>query len=137
MANALYDAGRQNFLEGNIAWLTDDIRLVSIDEGDDAVDLVNDNALDDILVGAREFESGNFAGKTSTDGTADASDLTPAFAAAVGDEFESISLFLESGVESTSLLICNIDTASGLPLTPDGSNIEVLWSGGADRIFTL
>lgn len=137
MANALYDKGRQNILEGNIAWLTDTIRVVSIDEADDVPVLTTDDFLDDILAGAREFESGNFASKTSTDGTADAADLAPAFTSAAGDQFESITIFVETGVESTSELICNIDTATGLPLTPDGGNIDITWSSGADRIFTL
>lgn len=137
MANALYDKGREHFLEGAIAWLTDDIRVVSIDEADDVPVLTTDDFLDDILAGAREFESGNFASKTSTDGTADAADLAPAFTSASGDQFESITIFHETGVESTSELICNIDTATGLPLTPDGGNIDITWSAGADRIFTL
>lgn len=137
MANALYDNGRENFLEGNIAWLTDNIKVTSIDETDDVPDLVNDDFLDDILVAAREFQSGNLASKTSTAGTADAADLSPAFTSASGDQFESISLYVDTGTAATSELICNIDTATGLPLTPDGGNIDITWSSGADRIFTL
>lgn len=137
MANALYDKGRQNILEGAIAWLTDNIKVTSIDEDDDAPVLTTDDFLDDILAGAREFQSGNLASKTSTDGTADAADLAPAFTGASGDQFESITVYRDSGTASTSELICNIDTATGLPLTPDGGNIDITWSSAADRIFTL
>lgn len=137
MANVLYDHGRQGFLEGAIHWLTDDIKVCSVDETDDPVDLVNDEFLDDILLAAREFTSGNFTGKTATAGVADAGDLAPAFTSASGDEFESITIFQDTTVASTSRLICNIDTATGLPLTPDGGNIDITWSSGANKIFKL
>ncbi len=137
MANAMYTLGRKAFLDGGVAWLTDDIRVISIDEADHTPNLATDDMLEDVAAGAREFESGNFASKTSTAGTADAADLAPAFTSATGDVFESIIIFHESGVESTSELIVNIDTATGLPLTPDGGNIDITWSSAADRIFTL
>ena len=137
MANALYDKGRQAILEGGIAWLTDNIKVTSIDEDDDPPVLTTDDFLDDITAGAREFQSGNLASTTSTDGTADAADLAPAFTGATGDEFESITVYRDSGAAGTSELICNIDTATRLPMTPDGGNINITWSAGADRIFTL
>ena len=137
MANALYDKGREHILEGAIAWLTDNIKVCSVDETDDVPDLANDDFLDDITAGAREFTSGNLGTKTSTDGTADAADLAPAFTGASGDQFESITIYRDSGSAATSELICNIDTATGLPLTPDGGNINITWSSGSDRIFTL
>lgn len=137
MANALYDLGRQKFLEGAIAWLTDNIKVCSVDEDDDTPNLATDEFLDDIASGAREFTSGNLASKSSTGGTADAADLSPAFTSASGDQFESITIYVDSGVAGTSELICNIDTATGLPLTPDGGNIDITWSSGSDKIFTL
>ena len=124
-------------LEADIDWLVDNIAVVSIDEADDVPDLALDEDLADILAAAREFVSGNLATKTSTAGTADAADLVPAFTGATGDQFESITLHFATGTDATALLICNIDTATGLPLTPDGGNIDITWSGGADRIFTL
>ncbi len=138
MANALYDLGRQAILEGGVAWLSANIKVISIDETDDVPALATDEFLDpDILSGAREFISGNLASKTSTLGVADAANLAPAFTGASGDEFESITLIRDSGVETTSELIANIDTATGLPLTPDGGNIDITWSSSGDRIFKL
>ena len=137
MANALYDKGREFCLEGAIAWLSANIKVVSIDENDDVPVLATDDFLDDILAGAREFTSGNLASKTSTDGVADAADLAPAFSGAAGDQFESITIFRDSGSAATSELICNIDSATGLPLTPDGGNIDIAWSSAGDRIFKL
>ena len=137
MANALYDFGRQNMLEADIDWLVDDIRVTTIDESDDAVLLATDEDLADIIAGAREFASGALASKTSTLGTADAADLAPAFTGASGDAFDSIVVYFHTGVDSSALLICNIDSATGLPLTPDGGNIDITWSAGSDKIFTL
>ncbi len=33
MANSLYNGGRQRFLEGSIAWLTDNIKAVLVTSG--------------------------------------------------------------------------------------------------------
>ena len=137
MANSLYGFGRENFLEGSIDWDASDIRVISIDEGDDAVGIDVDEDLADITSGAREFASGALGTKTQTLGTADAADLAPAFASASGDEFESITVYFHSGSDATALLILNIDTATGLALTPDGNNIDITWSSGSDKIFTL
>ena len=54
-----------------------------------------------------------------------------------GDQFESIDIYKDTGVESTSRLICNIDTATGLPCTPNGGDITVVWDSGANKIFKL
>ena len=137
MGKALYDKGRQFCREGALAWLRANIKVCSIDEADDIPDLANDDFLDDILAAAREFTSGNFASKSSIDGVADAADLAPAFVGASGDAFESITIYRDSGTPGTSELICNIDTAGGLPLIPDGGNIDIAWSSTADRIFKL
>ena len=137
MANALYGLGRQGLLEGTIPWVSANFRAVSYDESDDALNIDTDDNLDDILAGAREFETPNFASKTATDGIADAADLAPAFTSAAGDAFDSITIFEETGTESTSQLLANIDTATGLPLTPDGGNIDITWSGGSNKIFTI
>lgn len=124
-------------MEADIDWLVDNIKVLSIDEADDVPVLATDEFQSDILAAAREFVSGNFASKTSTDGVADAADLVPAFTSATGDQFESITVFFDTGVTTTALLCVNIDTATGLPLTPDGGNIDITWSAGANRIFKL
>lgn len=135
MANALYDAGRQGFLDGSIDWDTNDIRLVFVDEADDTIDLAVDDNLDDRAAASRVATSGSFASPTTTAGVADAADVT--VNAVSGDPFESIDIYKHTGTESTSRLICNIDTATGLPLTPNGGNITVAWDSGSNRIFKL
>ena len=135
MSNQLYDKGRQKFLEGNIAILTDAIKIVLVDSADYTADLVNHDFLDDIPAGGRVATSGNLAGKTSTDGVFDATDVT--LTAVTGDPSEYIIGYKDTGVASTSPLLWFIDTATGLPVTPNGGDINVIWDNGANKIFKL
>ncbi len=50
---------------------------------------------------------------------------------------EAMILFKDTGVESTSRLIAYMDTAVGLPTTPNGSDINVVFDNGANKIFKL
>jgi len=135
MANALYGLGREAFANGGIALLADDIKVVLIDAADYTVSIDADDFLDDIAAGARVATSGNLASKTTTLGTFDAADIT--FSAVSGDASEALVIYRDSGVASTSELIAYIDTATGLPVTPNGGDITVTWDSGADKIFTL
>lgn len=135
MANALYDKGREGFLDGSIDWDTNTIKDVLVDEADDTIDLSVDDNLDDRAVASRVATSGAFTTKTVTNGVADADDVV--HSAVTGDQFESIDIFKDTGVESTSRLICNIDTATGLPCTPNGGDITLQWDSGANKIFKL
>ncbi len=135
MANALYDKGREGFLDASIDWDTDDIKIMLIDEADDTIDLANDEDLADRAGAARVATSGNLTSKTVTAGVADAADET--WSSVSGDESESIDCFQDTTVEATSRLIFNIDTATGLPVTPNGGDITVTWDAGANKIFKL
>lgn len=135
MANALFNLGRGHFLDGDIDWSVDNIKLVFVDHLDDTPVPATDEDLADILAAARVGTSGNFAGKSSTAGVADATDTTVSTVS--GDQFESIVIYKDSGVEATSLLIAFIDTATGLPCTPNGGDITVQWDSGASKIFKL
>jgi hypothetical protein len=135
MANALYDKGRQSFLEGAINWDTDDIRVILVDTSAYTVDLVNDNALDDVAAGARIATSAALAGTTATDGIADATDIV--FTAVTGASVEALVIYKHTGVESTSLLIAYLDTGTNIPFTPNGGDVTIQWSSGANKIFKL
>lgn len=135
MANSLYDKGREGFLDGSIDYDTDNIKIMLIDEADDTIDLALDEDLADRAAGSRVATSGNLASKTVTAGVADAADVT--FSSVTGDESESIDMYQDTGVEATSRLILNIDTATGLPVTPNGGDITVTWDSGANKIFKL
>ena len=135
MANALFDKARQRFLEGQFNWNTDTIKAVLVDTGTYTVNLSAHEFLSDISGGARIATSGAFTGKTTTGGAADANDVT--FTSVTGASIEAIVLYKDTGTDATSPLIAFIDTATGLPITPNGGDIIVTWDNGANKIFKL
>ena len=135
MANALFDKARQRFLEGQFNWNTDTIKAVLVDTGTYTVNLSAHEFLSDIGTGARISTSGAFAGKATTGGAADANDVT--FTSVTGASIEAIVLYKDTGTDSTSPLIAFIDTATGLPITPNGGDIIVTWDNGPNKIFKL
>ncbi len=135
MANALYDKGRQRFLEGQFNWNTDVIKAVLVDTGTYTPNLSAHEFLADIGAGSRIAASAAFSGKTTLGGAADANDVT--FSSVSGASIEAIVLYKDTGTEATSPLIAYIDTATGLPITPNGGDIIVTWDNGPNKIFKL
>lgn len=135
MANELYTKAKQHLLDGGIDLNTDDIRAVLVDSSDYTRNLATDEALDDIPAAARVAVSGQLQNPTITDGVFNADNID--IGSVSGDQFEYIILYKHTGTESTSLLILCIDTATGLPCTPDGSDVRLSWDDGANKIFKL
>jgi hypothetical protein len=137
MANSLFDIGREKFLSQSTSldWDTDTIKFVCMDHGVDTPVVTTDLALSDFAAGARIATSAALASKTVTAGVADAADVT--IATVSGASFESVNFYKDSGVEATSTLILFIDTATGLPTTPNGADINFLFDNGANKIFKL
>jgi len=135
MANALFDKARQRFLEGQFNWNTDTIKSLLVDTGTYTANLSAHEFLSDIGTGARISVSGAFTGKATAGGAADANDVT--FTSVTGASIEAIVLYKDTGVDSTSPLIAFIDTATGLPITPNGGDIIVTWDNGPNKIFKL
>lgn len=135
MANALYDKGREKFLTGAVSWSSDNIKVVLVDNADYTVNISTHEFLSDVASGGRVATSGNLASKTTTAGVADAADVT--FTAVTGDQSESLVIYKDTGSAATSPLIAYIDTATGLPVTPNGADITVTWDNGSNKIFKL
>jgi len=135
MANAVYGKAREKFLNGDIDWANDDIKAVLVDTAAYAVSIDSDEFLSSIPAGDRIATSGNLASKTSTLGVADAADVT--FSTVTGDVSEAIVIYKDTGDAATSPLIAYIDTATGLPITPNGGDITIRWDSGANKIFKL
>ena len=114
---------------------TDDIRVILYDEGADALNLA-DQDLADIVAGARIAVSANLTSKTVGtvgDGVFDHADET--YVAVSGATVESLTYYKHTGTEGTSPLICNLDTWTGLPLTPNGGN--VILAPAAGGVFSV
>lgn len=135
MSNAIYPEGREAFGNAQIAWLTDDIRLVIMDSTY-------------VYGAAHQFHSdltgilatsANFAGKTNVGGVMDADNVTLS-AVPIGDTIETIAIYKWTGVSGTSPLICFFDrNAASVLISVDTDNGDVLvrWSNGATKIFRL
>jgi hypothetical protein len=142
VASSLYDPGREGFLDGSIDWDTAVIKasLVRGYTFDASHKFVSDvTGAGGTLVAT----SAALASKTVTAGVADAGDVVFS-AVAAGAAIPAVILFQSSAVSggadvaaSAQRLIAYIDTATGLPVTPNGQNITVTWDNGSLRIFKL
>jgi len=139
MANGLFASYRNstgNSTNPDLTTLT--IKAMFVDNLDDTAVLATDDFIDDILSAARvpaiascPALASKTIGPTVGVGVFDAADTV--FTALSGDQSEQLILFEDSGVETTSDLLAMWDTATGLPLTPNGGDVTVQWS--ASGIF--
>ena len=134
MANALFNPGREGFLDGSIDWDTGDIRVMLVRSTytfDAADKFISD------LGAVDNGRSAALASKTVTDGVADAADTSLTATAAVASN--ALILFQHTGSDATARLIAYIDTPSaGLPFTPSvGQTVNIAWDNGSNRIFKL
>lgn len=134
MANALFVSFRNGILGSHATVVdldADTISAMFVDHADDTPVAATDDFLDDIASAARVPALGScpsLASKTIGtvgSGVFDAADTT--FTALSGDASESLILFKNTGNHATSNLIAFWDTATGLPLTPNGGDVTVAW----------
>lgn len=135
MSNVLYDSGRNACLLGAINWTGDTFKAVLVDLADYTPSLSTHAFLSDIPSIARVATTAAFTGKTAVAGVADAAD--PTFVGATGDQSEAIVIYKDTGNAATSQLLVFIDTATGLPVTPNTGDINVIFDNGANKIFKL
>lgn len=135
MANTLYDSARTRFLEAGINWMTDTIKVILVNTGAYTPQVAVHQYLSDIPTSARIAGPVTLTAKATTGGAADAADCT--FPSVSGSSIQAIIIYVDSGTESTSPLIAIIDTATGLPITPNGGDIIVVWDNGANKIFKV
>lgn len=132
MANAIYPKAKEKFLDALIDIPTDTIKIALIDTGVYTYSSTDEfwSAASAALVGT----AATLASKTITNGVFDADNVT--FTSVAGASVEALIIFKDTGTAATSPLIMYIDVAaSGLPVTPNGNNIDVQFN--ASGIFAL
>ena len=132
MANAIYPKAKQKFLDALIDLPSDTIKIALIDTGSYTHSSSDEfwSAASAAQVGA----SATLGSKTITDGVFDAADVT--FTSVSGASVEALIIYKDTGSAATSPLIMYIDVAaSGLPVTPNGNNIDIQFN--ASGIFAL
>ena len=135
MANRLYDGGRERWLGGDMDWDADTFKLTLCDGADYSPNTSTDDFYDDVPSGARVADSAALSGKTKTAGVADCNDVT--WSAVTGDQSELVVLRKDTGTASTSALGALWDTATGLPVTPNGGDIIFSVDNGSNRLLKL
>ena len=132
MANSMYAKGREAFLEGSIAALSDTLKI-NLTSSSYTPNLSTDQFLNIISGGAIIAAGVTLTSVTGAAGTLSAANTV--FTSVSGSAASYVVLYKDTGSSSTSPLIGLIDTATGLPVTPNGGNITVAWAAGA--VFTL
>lgn len=145
MSSSLFNAGREGYLSGEIVWKasggsTIKAALVRGYTFDATHKFVSDiTGAGGTLVAT----SAALTSLTNTDGVMDAADVTFTSVAA-GAAIPMVIVFQSSAVTggadvaaTAQRLIADVDTATGLPVTPNGQNITVAWDNGSNRIAKL
>ena len=112
---------------------TIDTRVVFVDHAVDTPDPVNDNFLSDITAGSRAGTTGDITTKTIAKGVYDLSDIV--LSGGTSRATTSINIYYHTGVETTSVLILFIDSATGLPLAQVGGDVTITWDNGANKVY--
>jgi hypothetical protein len=135
MANALFDPGREGFLNGTIDWDTDTIEYLLVR----GYTFTASHKFETDMTGAGGtiVQRVTGAGQTATNGVAD-STTDPVWATVTaGASIAAIVVLSNKGSAATNRLIAFIDTATGLPVTPNGGNITLVIDNGTNRLFKL
>ena len=128
MANALFDSGRDGFLNGELNWSADSFKVILL-SNQYTVDLLNHTTTAN--VGGTVAISGVMTTITPGKGVADANDLT--ISGVAGTTVTQYIIFHDSSKK----LVAYFDTSTNLPVVPNGGNITLQWSNTNDRIFKL
>lgn len=134
MANALYDTGRNAFLNGEINYSNDTIKMALVSDAY-TPDLASHEFFDDVssnVVGTPQ----SLTNKTAIAGVANCDDVDFGVVAA-GSTINYILLYKDTATSNTSQLIALYDTAVGLPFLTSGAEIKIRIDTGANKLFKL
>ncbi len=139
MADAYYNDTPNAFLgnpvHNTVDLDTDDVRCWLYDETADARNLADED-IANIIAGARIAESTNLASKTVGvvgDGIFDHANFV--FTSVSGASVESIGYWGFNATETIAPLLWVLDSATGLPVTPNGGDIT--WAPAAGGVIDI
>lgn len=133
MANALYSKAKEAFLNGSINMVANTVTIALVDTG--VYTFSSAHQFRNEVSNSAVISSTTLANKTITNGVFDADDAT--FSSVTGANCEALLIFQDTGIQTTSRLIAYIDSATGLPILPNGGDISVAFSSGNSKIFAL
>ena len=133
MANALYPKAKEAFLNGSINMVANTVTIALVDTG--VYTYSASHQFRNEVSNSAVISSTTLANKTITNGVFDADDAT--FSSVTGANCEALLIFQDTGIQTTPRLIAYIDSATGLPILPNGGDISVAFSSGSSKIFAL
>jgi len=136
MANQLYPKAKEDFLAGSLNMSSNTITVALVDTDVYTFNSAHEDRAD--IPNSAVVAEANLASKTITSGVFDADDAS--FPTVSGANCEALILYhtdVQGAGNTTSRLIAYIDTATGLPILPNGGDITVRFSSGASKIFAL
>lgn len=134
MSNRFYSLGVEAFLAGSIDALTDTLKADLVSSASYTPNTSTDQFHSTVTSSGGIIAAGvTLTSVTGSGGTLSAANVV--WSSVTGSAAALIVLWKSTGTDSTSPLICLFDTATGLPVTPNGGNITAAWSSG--QVFTL
>lgn len=137
MANRFFNSFLNGILGAHATYVdldADTINMSLIDEG--AAAGVPDASADDFwndvssgLIGTSYVLAAKTVGSAGVGVFDNTTDPAPAFSAVSGATVEGLMFWKDTSNAATSNLICYFDTATGLPLTPNGGDVNVTFNG--------
>ncbi len=140
MANQLYTKAKQALLGGELNLSSNVVTIALVDT--DVYTFSASHEFRSSIPDSAVVASANLTTQTITDGVFDAADVE--FPFVLGANCEALILYHNTGDaendaarKADSRLVAYIDTATGLPVLPNGGNITVKFSDGASKIFAI
>ena len=140
MANQLYTKAKQSLLGGELNLSSNVVTIALVDT--DVYTFSASHEFRSSVPNTSVVATANLTSKTITDGVFDAADVE--FPFVTGANCEALILYHNTGDaendgnrQADSRLVVYIDTATGLPILPNGGNITVKFSDGASKIFAI
>lgn len=143
MANQLYDQARMLWAKGEMDWVNENFSCVLVSTASGYVFNAGHLSLASIDPAVRTFGTSGFAGVAltnkgvQTNGAIYADNVR--FQTVTGSSIGAVVIY-RRGTETDEInmpLVYYADTATGLPITPNGGDIIVTWSTGTNRILRL
>lgn len=136
MANAIYPKYKEALLAGsNNVSLTDESVVISLIDTAEITFSTSHEFYSDLDANG-VVATANLENVTVTNGVLDADDVSFLSVANTEDQSEALLIWVDTSDANTSRLVAWLDTnVSGLPITPDNSNVDVTWS--TSGIFRL
>lgn len=136
MANAIYPKYKEALLSGDsgVSLTTGTVKVSLLNTDVTPYNTSNEFYSDLASSGDGIVSTATITSTTAVNGLFDGDDII--FSSVTGPQSEALLFWIDTGSTSTSRLVAYIDTGvSGLPVIPNGSDIDIEWN--ANGIFQL